>query len=65
MLPCLIDERSRQQLAGIELGDRKPFEPRLMSARQAMQLRTIRVPGAEIDAIGAAEAEQQRGHAVG
>jgi hypothetical protein len=30
-----------------------------------VQLRTIRVPGAEIDPIGAAEAEQQRGHAVG
>ena len=65
MFSSLIDECSRQQLAGIELRDGEPFEPRLMSTRQAVQVRSIAVPRAEVDAIGAAEAEQERGHAVG
>jgi hypothetical protein len=35
---CLVDHGGGQQLRGIELADREPFEPRLLTARETLKL---------------------------
>ena len=62
VLPCLIDDGSRQQLRWIEVADSKPFEPRFLPTRQAVQLRPTNIPQLDIDSVGAALAEEEHGH---
>jgi hypothetical protein len=62
MLPSLIDDRRRQQFRRVEFTDREPLEPRLLPARVALELRTSDVPELDVDAIGAALAEQENSH---
>jgi hypothetical protein len=62
MFSRLIDDRSRQQFRRVELADREPLEPRLLAARVALELRTSDVPELDVDAIGAALAEEENSH---
>jgi hypothetical protein len=62
MFPRLIDYRSRQQLRRIELANREAFEPRFMTARQTVELRTADVPKLDVNAVRAALSEQQDRH---
>ena len=63
-LARLIDDGRRQQLCRIEVADREPLEPCLMSAGEAVKLRALDVPQRDIDAVRAALAEQERRHGV-
>ena len=62
MLPSLIDDRSGQQLRGIEFADCKSFQPRLLPARKALQLRSFHIPELDINAVRPALAEEENGH---
>ena len=62
VLARLIDDGCGEQLGRIELADGESFEPRLLSAREAMKLCAPDVPQLDIDAIGATLAEQEDGH---
>ena len=62
VLPRLVDDRGCQELRRIEFADRETIEPRLLPARQAVKLRAPHVPQFDIDAVGAALAEEQDRH---
>ena len=63
VLARLIDDGCGEQLGRIELADSESFEPCLLSAREAMKLCAPDVPQLYVNAIGAAVAEQEDGHA--
>jgi hypothetical protein len=58
----LIDDCCGEQLGGIELADSESIEPCLLPAREAMKLCAPNVPQLDVNAIGAALAEQEDGH---
>ena len=62
MLPGLVDERISQELGGLEVGEGEAFQPRGLAAREALQLRPLAVSLRDVDAITAAEAEDERRH---
>ena len=62
MFTGLIDDGCGEQLGRIELADSESFEPCLLSAREAMELCAPDVPQLDVDAIGAALAEEKDGH---
>jgi hypothetical protein len=62
MFPRLIDYCSGQQLRRIELADGEAFEPGLVTAGQAVKLRSAHVPKLDVDAVRAALAEEQDRH---
>ena len=62
MLPGLIDHGCGQQPRGIEVAYCESLKPRFLPARQTMKLSTPNIPQLDVDAIGAALAEQEHGH---
>jgi hypothetical protein len=62
MLPSLIDDGCRQQLRGIELAHGESFEPSLLSAREALELRAPHVPELDVNPVGATLAEEDDRH---
>ena len=62
MLARLIDHRCRQQLRGIEVAYGESLEPCFLPTRQAVKLCAPDVPQLDVDAIGAALAEEEHGH---
>ena len=62
MLPSLIDNRGGQQFRGIKVADGESFKPSLLPAREALQLRSSRVPQLDVHPVGAALAEKDDRH---
>jgi len=62
MLTRLVHEHRTQQFGWVELADRKAVKPCFLPACQAMKLRSPCVPQLDVDAVGAALAEEQDRH---
>lgn len=62
MLTRLIDQGGGHELDGIEVADREAIQPRFALARVAAKARSASVPLSDIDAVGAALAEEQGRH---
>lgn len=62
VLPRLVDDCRRQQLRRIEFADGETVKPRFLAACQAVKLCAPDVPQLDIDAVGAALAEEQNRH---
>ena len=62
MLTRLIDQGSGHEFDGIEIADRETIQPRFALARVATKARSASVPLSDIDAVGAALAEEQGRH---
>ena len=62
MLPGLVHDSACQELRGVEFADRETIEPSLLPASEAVKLRTPHVPKLDVNAVGAALAEEQNRH---
>jgi hypothetical protein len=62
VLARLVNDCGGQQLRRIEFSDREAFEPRFLTAREAMKLRPPDVPHFDVNAIRTALAEEEDSH---
>jgi hypothetical protein len=62
VLPSLVDDGGYQEPRRIEFADCETIEPTLLTAGQAVKLRPQHVPELDVDAVGAALAEEQNRH---
>src|SRR4051812_10909129 len=62
VLSRLINDRRRQQFRRVELADGESFEPCLLPARKALQLRSPDVPELDVDPVRATLAEEDDRH---
>jgi hypothetical protein len=62
MFARLIDHRCGQQLRRIEFADRETFQPCLLTARKALELRPPNIPQLDVNAVRAALAEEDDRH---
>ena len=51
MFPRLINQRSRQQFCGIKFAHSETLEPRLLATREALKLRSPRIPKLDVDSV--------------
>ena len=57
----LIDQGGGEALAGVELRECEAVQSRLAAAGEAVNLRPVDVPSADIDAVAAASAQMTEG----
>lgn len=62
MLSSLVDDGARQKLHRIELADREPIEPSLVTAGQAVNPCPPHVPKFDIHTVRPALAKEQNRH---
>lgn len=62
MFARLVNERCSEERPRIEIRNGEAVEPGLVRASQAANSRPPAVPQRQVDAVGTALAEEQRGH---
>jgi hypothetical protein len=62
VLASLIDDRGHQQFSWVKLADREALKPGLLAASETLKLCSPVVPQLDVDAVGAALAEEDDRH---
>jgi hypothetical protein len=64
VLSSLVDNRGGQQFHGVKIAHRESFEPSLLPAGEALQLRSSHVPQLDVHAVGSTLTEEKHRHRI-